>query len=122
MKRILLVDDDPAVTALIASRLSRQFEVHSVHDPRQAVRVAASIAPDVIFCDVDMPDMNGGEVAVALAANAQTAAIPLVYLTALVTPEEIPDIGGMVSGRPALSKRAPLAELVRAIEKACGGS
>jgi len=55
---------------------------------------------------------------VALAQDAATAAIPLIYLTALVSPEEAKDLGGQVGGRPGVSKRAPLSELVSRIDQA----
>ena len=60
-------------------------------------------------------------VAASLAADAKTAHIPLIYLTALVSPQETRDLNGQVGGRPGVSKRAPLAELVTKIDELTPG-
>jgi CheY-like chemotaxis protein len=98
------------------TKLAQRYELFSTTNPRQAVALAREEQPDVILCDIDMPEMSGGDVAAVLSGDPQTAFIPLVYLTALVSPEEARDLGGDVGGRPGVSKRAPLSELVRVIE------
>jgi CheY-like chemotaxis protein len=120
-RKVLLIDDDEAVVAHLVIKLSKLYEVVSTVDPRQAVALARRELPDVILCDIDMPHMGGGDVAAALAGDSATARIPLIYLTALVSPEEARDLQGQVGGRPGVSKRAPLAELVAAIDEAARG-
>lgn len=120
-KRVLLIDDDEAVIAYLATKLAKFYEVVSTTDPRQAARMARSELPDVILCDIDMPEMSGGEVAALLDEDADTARIPFIYLTALVSPQETKELDGQVGGRPGVSKRAPLAELVDAIDRAVRG-
>lgn len=115
-RKLLLVDDDKAVVSYLAVKLGKHFDIVSTTQPASAPLLARTERPDVILCDIDMPGMSGGEVAAALAADPRTAAIPLIYLTALATPEEIADLQGMVSGRPAVSKKARLAELLVHIE------
>jgi len=117
-KKILLIDDDQAVVSYLVTKLSKLYEVASTTDPRMAVRLARSELPDVILCDIDMPEMSGGDVAAALSEDSDTARIPLIYLTALVSPEETRDLAGQVGGRPGVSKRAPLSELVQRIDEA----
>ena len=119
-RRILLIDDDAAVTSYLMVKLAKLFEVSSINDPRQAVAMARIDRPDAILCDIDMPHMSGGDVTAALAADPQTARIPVIYLTSLVSPQEAEDLQGQVGGRPGVSKRAPLAELVEAIDKVTG--
>ena len=121
-KRILLVDDDEAVVALLVQKLARTYDVVSTVDPRKVLAIAKREMPDVILCDIDMPDMSGGEVAAALAEDPETAHIPLIYLTALVSPEETRDLDGQVGGRRGVSKRAPLSELVECIDAARPGT
>ena len=118
MKKILLVDDDEAVVAYLATKLAKSYEVVSTTDPRKAVAMARAQLPDVILCDIDMPGMSGGDVAAALAEDTGLARIPLIYLTGLVSPQEAQELQGQVGGRPGVSKRAPLAQLVAAIEDA----
>jgi CheY-like chemotaxis protein len=117
-KRVLLIDDDEAVVAHLSVKLSKRYDVVSTVDPGQAVALARRELPDVILCDIDMPGMSGGDVAAALAQDSATARIPLIYLTALVSPEEAKELQGQVGGRPGVSKRAPLAELVERIDEA----
>lgn len=116
--KVLLIDDDEAVLAHLVIKLSKRYEVVSTADPRQAVALARQELPHVILCDIDMPGMGGGDVAAALQADSATARIPLIYLTALVSPQETRELQGQVGGRPGVSKRAPLAELVERIDEA----
>ena len=120
-KRVLLIDDDEAVVAHLTVKLSKRYEVVSTADPRQAVALARRELPDVILCDIDMPGMSGGDVAAALSQDSGTARIPLIYLTALVSPEEARELQGQVGGRPGVSTRAPRAELVACIDAATQG-
>jgi putative two-component system response regulator len=115
-KKLLLIDDDEAVLSLLVTRLASRYDLFSTTDPRQAVALAKAEQPDVVLCDIDRPGMCGGDVAAALNAEPETAFIPVVYLTALVSPEETRELGGDVGGRPGVSKRASLGELVRVVE------
>ncbi|HEY8050390.1 MAG TPA: response regulator [Ramlibacter sp.] len=116
-RKVLLVDDDPAVTSYLVVKLSKLYEVVSTNNPRAAVALASAEQPHVILCDIDMPGMSGGDVAAALADEPMTALIPVIYLTALVSPQEASDLDGQVGGRPGVSKRAQLSELVEVIDK-----
>jgi CheY-like chemotaxis protein len=120
-KRILLVDDDQTVLVYLGAKLARHYDIVSTLDPYQAITLARSDRPDLILCDLDMPGMSGGDVASALHADPQTAQIPLMYLTSLVSPDAVRDLQGEVRGRPGASKRAPLGELVARIEQLTGG-
>jgi CheY-like chemotaxis protein len=115
-KRILLIDDDASVVTLLTTKLAKSYDVVSTTDSRQAVALARRELPDVILCDIDMPGLSGGEVAAALAEDASLARIPFAYLTGLVSPAETQELEGQVGGRPGVSKRAPLSELVATIE------
>lgn len=117
-QKILLVDDDPAVVSYLVTKLAGLYEIVSTTDPREVARLARTELPDAILCDIDMPDMSGGDVAADLASDSATARIPFIYLTALVTPQETKELGGVVGGRPGVSKRAPLSELVARIDEA----
>lgn len=116
-KKILLVDDDEAVVSYLVVKLARYYDLISTTDPTQVVAMAREEQPDLILCDIDMPDMSGGDLASALTDDPATAFIPVLYLTALVSPEEARDLQGQVGGRPGISKRAPLAELLARIDE-----
>ena len=116
-KKILLVDDDEAVVSYLVVKLARYYDLISTTDPTQVVAMAREEQPDLILCDIDMPDMSGGDLASALTDDPATAFILVLYLTALVSPEEARDLQGQVGGRPGISKRAPLAELLARIDE-----
>jgi CheY-like chemotaxis protein len=117
---VLVIDDDAAVAWAIASRLGPDFRVVGVTDPTRAVARACEEQPGLILCDIHMPGMQGDEVAFALSQEPRTAAIPLVYLTALVSPDEAPDLAGVFGEFPAVSKIADAAELLGIVSALLG--
>ena len=108
---VLVIDDDEAVAWAIASRLGPDFRVVGLSEPRDAVECACQEKPGVILCDIHMPGMQGDEVAFALSQEPCTAEIPLIYLTALVSAEEAPDLAGVFGEFPTISKMASTEEL-----------
>jgi CheY-like chemotaxis protein len=117
---VLVVDDDEAIARAIAARLGKDFRVVGLKDPGQAVQRTVADRPDVILCDIDMPGMQGDEVAFALSQDSRTAGVPLIYLTSLVDPEEAPDFEGVFGDYPTLSKGASTEELRELIAYALG--
>lgn len=115
---VLVIDDDEAVAWAIAGRLGRDFRVVGHNDPSQAVARAIQEGAAVILCDIQMPAMPGDEVAFALSQDPRTAAIPLIYLTALLSPQEIPDLEGVFGDHPTVSKSATTMELRDAVAAA----
>ena len=84
--RILVVDDEPDVVAVIARALtSEDFEVISAYDGISALDLAESERPDLILLDIMMPMMSGYEVCEQLKANPQTKSIPVVCLSSAHT-------------------------------------
>ncbi len=84
MKRILVVDDEPDIVALIRLKLMREgFEVLEAHNGEAAIKMVASSKPDLIILDVMMPGMSGWEVNEKLKANPEYWDIPVIMLTAL---------------------------------------
>jgi putative two-component system response regulator len=117
---VLVIDDDEAVARAIAGRLGKDFRVVGLSDPARAVAAACAERPDVILCDIDMPGMRGDDVAFALSQDPLTAPMPLIYLTALVGPEEMPELEGVFGDYPTLSKSASTGELRDVIAMALG--
>jgi CheY-like chemotaxis protein len=117
---VLVIDDDEAVAWAIAGRLGKDFRVVGTSDPSEAVPLAKEERPGVILCDINMPRMQGDEVAFALSQDPATARIPLVYLTALVAPDEPPELDAVFGDHPAVSKSASTEELRGVISWALG--
>lgn len=117
-KKIVVIDDDPAVLTVLQTKLASRYDTLCTARPKEALALVRAELPDAVLCDIDMPQLNGGEVAAALAADRATARIPFIYLTSLVSPGETEELGGHVGGRPAVSKRATMIDLVRVIDSA----
>lgn len=121
-RKIMMVDDDEAVIDFLQIKLGAQYDIVSTMSPENVVSLARRELPAVIVCDIDMPGMSGTEVSELLAEHPDTAAIPLIYLTGPALPRELEATGGMLGGKPAVSKTAPLAELVKKIEAVAAGN
>jgi CheY-like chemotaxis protein len=118
---ILVIDDDVMIAPAIAARLGSDFRVIATTEPAQAVAMALREQPSVILCDINMPAMQGDEVAFALSEDPDTAEIPLIYLTDLVAPDdEDVELAGQFGDHPAVSKSASTFELMEMIEQALG--
>ena len=120
-KRILVVDDDDAVLDYMRAKLGIRFEIVTTNDADSVVQIARQQLPDLIVCDVDMPEMDGGDVSAALYGDDDTRDIPLLFLTALASEQVLDQLSGQLAGRVAISKSAPIEKLLSAIERALEG-
>ncbi len=80
---VLVVDDDPNVRTVLVRMLQRyRLRAVGVGDGGEALAIVKQRSPQAIVLDLRMPDMDGFEVLRRLQADATTAAIPVVVLTA----------------------------------------
>jgi putative two-component system response regulator len=119
-RRILVVDNDEAVLDFMRVKLGRRYDVVCTTDPQAALGLARAERPDLILSDIDMPGMDGGDISAAVYAEDSLRDIPVLFLTALVSPEELEAQRGQLGGRPAMSKDAPIDQLVARIESLFG--
>ena len=85
MSHVLVADDDPDIVALVRLRLERGGHVVSVAaDGEQAWSVILAGRPDLAVLDVTMPRLDGLELTRRLRADARTAQLPVLVLTAAV--------------------------------------
>lgn len=82
-KRILVVEDNQEVRENIVELLDlSNYEVFSAENGKEGVRIAGEQLPDLIICDVMMPELDGYGVLRILSGNPKTKYIPFVFLTA----------------------------------------
>ena len=88
---VLHVDDEPDIREVVEMSLGldADFETRSCGSGQEALDVAASWHPDLILLDVMMPGMDGPATLAHLRENAQTASIPVVFMTARAQTREI---------------------------------
>ena len=88
--RVLIVDDVPDNLAVLHDALDESgYTVLVATDGASAIARAAQALPDIVLLDAMMPGMDGFEVARRLKAGAATAAIPIVFMTALTDTEHV---------------------------------
>ncbi|HKX61894.1 MAG TPA: response regulator transcription factor [Verrucomicrobiae bacterium] len=83
MKQILIIEDQPVMRRNIQTILEMEdFKVVVAENGRKGVTMAQTVLPDLILCDVMMPELDGYGVLAALRENESTATIPFIFLTA----------------------------------------
>jgi DNA-binding NarL/FixJ family response regulator len=84
IKQILCIEDDAETAALIAEDLQdRGYVVAIANDGREGLNAIVKNAPDLILCDINMPDIGGFEVMEFLTTLApQHRSLPFIFLTA----------------------------------------
>jgi len=83
MTQILVIEDDTNVRTLILKLLQAEgFDAMSAEDGQIGVQLAKVHEPDLIICDIMMPECDGYSVLNQLRQNASTAAIPFIFLSA----------------------------------------
>ena len=87
---LLVADDDEDILTLVQLRLSRSgYEVVVARDGEEALRLAQERHPDLAVLDWMMPKASGIEVLRAIRADAGTADIPVVLLTARASESDV---------------------------------
>ncbi len=81
--RILVIDDEPHMARLASYVLQTAgYEVLTAEDGRDGLKKLAQFEPDLVICDITMPEMDGFEVVSTLRADPRWHHLPVIMLTA----------------------------------------
>ena len=118
-KRILLVDDEAMITRTLKLYLegTGRYEVRAENESLEALRTARRFQPHLVLLDVSMPELDGGEVAALMQKDEALVGVPIIFLTALVRPEEVEVLGNEIAGRPFIAKPVDPEQVIDLIEK-----
>ena len=119
MKKILVVDDEKNITSLIKAYLEStgKFEVRTENSGQKGYEVAKIFQPDLILLDIMMGEMGGDLLADSIKNDPMLHKTPIVFLTGIVTKEEVQANGGVMGGYPYMAKPIlAMKELVECIE------
>ena len=96
-KKVLVVDDEPEIVTLVDSRLTASgYEVITATSGEEGLRKCQRFKPDLVVLDIMMPDLSGDAVAEAMHDDPDLSRIPIIFLTAIISKDEVPKttIGG----------------------------
>ncbi len=84
-RTIVHIDDDPAILELVAASLGEPgaTEIVSVKDPMKAVEVIGRIRPDLILCDINLPERDGFSIVEELRRWPVAVDAPVIFVSAL---------------------------------------
>lgn len=83
MQTVLIADDEPHIRHLVGAKLKLAgFNVLVASNGQDCLRLAREHHPELIVTDYQMPVLSGFEMSQALAADHDTASIPIILLTA----------------------------------------
>ena len=80
-KRILVVEDEPLVSEILIYLLRRYDHPSQAHSGKDALEQIKHKAPDVILLDLNLPDMNGLEIARLVRRDEKTSRIPILAIS-----------------------------------------
>jgi CheY-like chemotaxis protein len=118
-KRILVVDDEPGITRMLKLNLEQtgEFVVQVENAALHALTAALAFQPDLILLDVLMPGVDGGQLAAHFQASPRLEKVPIIFLTAAATKQEVNSHGGQIGGLEFLAKPVDMSEVVASIQK-----
>ncbi|MGQ9819556.1 MAG: hybrid sensor histidine kinase/response regulator [Candidatus Kapaibacteriales bacterium] len=97
MKKILVVDDSDYILESTSVLLTLEgYEVLTAANGKEGLKLAIQERPDLILCDIQMPEMDGYTMLEYLRSNPETEAIPLIFLTAFGEKQNMRE--GMIRG------------------------
>lgn len=116
MKKILVIEDEPEMRRNITTLLRYQdYEPIEAENGRVGVALARREKPDLVLCDVMMPELDGHGVLQALQQDPELATIPFIFLTAKGEKDDLRN-GMDLGADDYLTKPVANVDLVRAIE------
>src|SRR5690348_9423918 len=116
MKRILIIEDEPEMRRNIAALLRyKDYEPIVAEDGHRGLELARREKPDLILCDVMMPELDGHAVLRELRADDRLTLIPFIFLTACGEKEDLRS-GMNLGADDYLTKPVSNEDLIRTIE------
>jgi DNA-binding response OmpR family regulator len=113
--RILFIEDDPAVQHVVSQVLSQHYEVSSLSSCIFLPDRLRQYRPDLIILDIGLPWLNGFEICGDLRRDSLYRDVPILFLSALCSPEDIAR-GMKAGGDRYLTKPFDLEDLMAEVE------
>lgn len=116
LPELLIIEDNPDIITYIRTILKNNYKIHTAGNGALGIEKALEIIPDIIICDVMMPEKSGYEVCQTLKQDERASHIPIILLTAKATQAD--KVEGLKYGADAyLTKPFDKEELLIRLEK-----
>ena len=114
-RKILIVEDNQSVRENIAEILEiENYETHQAENGAIAFDIARKIQPDLVICDIMMPEVDGYEVLRLMRQTPITSTVPFIFLTAKTSKEDIRK-GMELGADDFITKPFTIEELLKAV-------
>lgn len=113
--RVLVVDDEPDILAIMRTALSMRYTVETASNGMAGLEAAETFAPDFIITDINMPHMNGLQMVQAIRRHPVLYAAPVFFMTG-ETDKDLPRQAYDVGGNLYLRKPVDAMQLLKYIE------
>lgn len=115
MYSVLIIEDDPIYFSIMETILQNEgFEIRTASDGQSGLAMLREKRPDVILCDIMMPDMDGHMILETLKGERALADIPFIFVTALWDRADV-RLGMSAGADDYLSKPFSAEELIAAV-------
>ncbi|GAH22912.1 unnamed protein product [marine sediment metagenome] len=120
--KILIVDDDEKSLKLLEAKLNiLGFKrILKANNGDECMSLSQEELPDLIFLDIVMPGLDGGDIAKKLSEIEKTKDIPVIFATVLITSKEIGSSGSEIEGKIFIAKPYDTEKIEQAIRVALG--
>lgn len=119
MKKILLVEDEPALQESFKQAFSgKEYECLQAMDGEEGLALMRSAKPDLVLLDLVLPKKHGFEVLKEIKNDANLKDIPVIVLTNLENSEDVEKALELGATTYLVKANYPLDEIVRKVEEA----
>lgn len=116
MVKILVIDDDADIRECVVEIIENAgFKVFSAPDGDSGIKVAENISPDLILCDIAMPNLDGIEVIKRIMSDSRMNNIPFIFLTAKAELKDIRE-GMQLGADDYITKPFKASDLIKSIK------
>ena len=120
LKTVVIVDDQESICNLVKASLENLWptlKVVTCPDSSRALEKIRSLLPNLVILDIQMPGLSGADIAQEMKERPETQAIPIIFLTGILTPEEARQRADKGSGEHFVAKPINFGELTSTVEK-----
>lgn len=90
MEKILIIEDEELIRDSIANYLDEEgYQSITADNGIEGIKIAKDLNPDLIICDIKMPEMDGHQVLQTLRTDSRTSTIPFIFLSAMVDKNDL---------------------------------